>query len=150
MIRQRVPDDLGACVRALGAVHAADRYPLNWPRDPRRWLTPEGTLAAWVAVDAAGVAGHVLVTAPGRVGRLFVAPAYRGRGIAGELLTPVREWARSRGLDLVLDVVDDGRGAAVALYERTGWGYTGTSRADWTGPDGAPVRLRHYSLRCPA
>ncbi|GAA1592963.1 hypothetical protein [Actinoplanes couchii] len=45
-----------------------------------------------------------------------------------------------------LNVVENGRRTgAVAFYEATGWRYTHTSIADWTGPDGAQVRLRHYS-----
>ena len=165
MIRQRVPADLDNCVRALQAVHDADGYPVNWPADPGRWLNPPGTLAAWVFADPQ-IGGHVLVSsasepAPagaassagepmaGEVGRLFVAPSHRGRGIGLGLLTRVREWAVARRLGLVLEVVDDSRGAAIALYERTGWTYTGTSAADWTGPVGEPVRVRHYSLPLP-
>jgi len=160
VIRLRVPADLEKCVGALRAVHEADGYPVNWPADPGRWLDPPGVLAAWVFADPE-VAGHVLVTSvaagargeagqpvtsSGEVGRLYVAPSHRGRGIGGLLLTRVREWAAERGLELVLEVVDDSRGAAIALYENTGWTYTGTSAADWTGPGGEPVRVRNYSL----
>jgi GNAT superfamily N-acetyltransferase len=155
VIRERVAADLDACVHALRAVHEADGYPVNWPREPRRWLDPPGMLAAWVftATAPAGsgfVAGHVVVTSPGEVGRLFVAPSHRGQGIGRRLLAHVREWAAARGLGLFLEVVDDGRGAATALYESTGWTHTGTHDADWTGPNGELIRVRHYSLPLPA
>ena len=106
---------------------------------------------AGLTVAAACEAGRSLA-APGlgEVGRLFVVPSHRGRGVGLRLLAQVREWAAVQGLGLVLEVVDDSRGAAIALYERTGWTYTGTSAADWTGPGGEPVRIRHYSLPSPA
>jgi GNAT superfamily N-acetyltransferase len=149
VLRERTAADLDACVLALRAVHEADGYPVNWPREPGRWLDPPGVLAAWVFADPE-IAGHVLVTSPGEVGRLFVTPSHRGRGIGVRLLTQVRAWASGRGLGLVLEVVDDGRSAAVALYEGTGWTHQGTFRADWTGPGGEPVHVRRYSLPCPA
>ncbi|HEV7962469.1 MAG TPA: GNAT family N-acetyltransferase, partial [Actinoplanes sp.] len=77
MLRDRTAADLDACVLALRAVHEADGYPVNWPPKPARWLDPPGVLAAWVFADPE-VAGHVLVTAPGEVGRLFVTPSHRG------------------------------------------------------------------------
>jgi len=149
VIRERVAADLEACARALRAVHEADGYPVNWPQDPLRWLDPPGVLAAWVFADPV-VAGHVVVTAPGEVGRFFVAPSHRGQGIGRLLLTQAREWAAARGLALVLEVVDDERKAATRLYESTGWTYTGTSVADWTGRNGEPIQVRHYWLPSPA
>jgi GNAT superfamily N-acetyltransferase len=152
VIRPRTAADLDACVLALRAVYEEGGYPLNWPRDPAGWLNPSGVLAAWVFAgpdDPAEVAGHVLVTSPGLVNRLFVPPAHRGRGIGAQLLAHVREWAVERRLDLRLDVVDD-RGSAIALYERTGWIYDRTEPADWKDPSGRPVNVRHYSLPCPA
>ncbi|MER7418509.1 GNAT family N-acetyltransferase [Micromonospora peucetia] len=78
------------------------------------------------------------------VSRLFVVPAYRRQAVGRSLLAQAREWAGSRGLDLILEVVDDGRSGAVATYEATGWQLGHLSQADWTGPDGEPVRLRHH------
>ena len=149
MIRERVAADLDECVRALRAVHETDGYPVNWPQDPGRWLDPPGMLAAWVFADPV-VGGHVVVTSPGEVGRLFVAPSYRGQGIGRLLLTHVREWAAAQQIGLILEVVDDDRQAAIRLYESTGWVHTGTQAADWTGPGGEPISVRHYSLPSPA
>lgn len=153
VVRARTTEDLDACVDALWAVHAVDGYPMNWPADPRRWLSPDRLLRAWVAeAPGAGIAGHVAiqsVTEPaalGEVSRLFVVPAARRRGVAEALVRRAADWARARELPLVLNVVDEGRSAAVAFYEAGGWRYTHSSVADWRAADGSAVRLRHYRL----
>ncbi|MET8045531.1 GNAT family N-acetyltransferase [Micromonospora sp. NPDC005215] len=158
-IRRRRATDLDGCVAAVAEVHRVDRYPLNWPADPHRWLREPHPARAWVAVAAdAAIVGHVAVHRvpspangpPARptaeVARLFVVPAARGLALGGALLARARQWASARGTDLVLDVAS-GDAAAAALYERTGWRCTGVSTAPWTAPDGSPVSLRHYTLR---
>ncbi|NUR87057.1 MAG: GNAT family N-acetyltransferase, partial [Nonomuraea sp.] len=96
-LRPRTEGDLTACAEALAQVHAADRYPVDWPDDPAGWLTPSGLVRAWVAVEEGRVLGHAgLADAPGgvqEVTRLFVTPAARGRGFAALLLGTVREAA---------------------------------------------------------
>ncbi len=145
-IRDRQPADVPCCVAVLAAVHLADRYPLNWPADPAGWLTPATTGHAWVAEIGASVAGHVLVAGT-EVGRLFVAPTARRRGVAAGLLDTVRSWAAVRQVTLTLEIVDAPRSApAMALYERTGWQQSHTTTAPWITADGSPVRLRHYRL----
>ncbi|MEU4474521.1 GNAT family N-acetyltransferase [Micromonospora sp. NPDC023888] len=163
-IRRRRATDLDGCVAALAEVHRVDRYPLNWPADPHRWLREPRPARAWVAVAAdadAAIVGHVAVhRLPGptnglparptaEVARLFVVPAARGLALGSALLARARQWASARGTDLVLDVTS-GDDAAAALYERTGWRCTGVSTAPWTAPDGGPVSLRHYTLRSDA
>jgi GNAT superfamily N-acetyltransferase len=153
-IRTRRTTDLDKCVDALRAVHDADAYPLNWPEDPRGWLTPPRLLRAWVAEEPDGtVAGHVAVQSLpsaseslAELSRLYVTPAARRRSLAGTLVGHARAWAAERGYDLTLDVTDDHRSAAIAFYEATGWQHSHTTGADWTAPDGKPVRLRHYVL----
>lgn len=162
-IRDRRPADLDRCVAALAAVHRCDRYPLNWPADPAAWLSPPGLLHAWIAEgDEGTLAGHIALheaasratgTNGGTVAlsRLFVTPTFRGNALGMRLLTQAQRWATDHGFDLTLDVTDrGGRSAAVALYERAGWQFTHTSQAEWTGPRGEPVRLRHYRYQRPA
>lgn len=159
-IRHRQPADLDQCVGALAVVHHIDGYPLNWPTDPHGWLCPPGTLQAWIAETASGaVVGHVAVqigapsitanesaTPPtAEVSRLFVVPAARRQTVASELLQHAQQWAADHGFDLTLEVTDDQRSAAIALYERTGWRHTHTTEATWTAADGKPVSLRHYT-----
>jgi GNAT superfamily N-acetyltransferase len=144
-IRPRTRADLDACVAALRAVHEADRYPLNWPADPARWLTPPGLAAAWVAtLDDVHLAGHaLLLESPSgdlELARLFVPPAARRRAVASALLRT----AAALGRPLFLQVAAGDRSPATALYEATGWRHTHTTTADWTAPDGSPVRLHHY------
>ncbi|GGM42230.1 hypothetical protein GCM10011608_28630 [Micromonospora sonchi] len=135
----------------LREVHDADGYPLTWPADPARWLTPAGLLDAWVAMDGHGaILGHVLLArteqAAGpvaEVGRLFVAPQARRQAVGRRLVEHALIVADDQRMPLVLEVVD-GDSAASAMYEATGWRLTHISTADWTGPNGEAVRLRHY------
>ncbi len=108
MIRPRTDADLAACVEALADVQAADRYPVDWPDDPRGWLTPGDLAAAWVAVADGAVTGHVGlartrleplgITLGGAVTRLFVTPPARRGGLAAACSTrygspPAARWS---------------------------------------------------------
>jgi GNAT superfamily N-acetyltransferase len=165
VIRPRRHGDLELCVRALAEVHARDGYPLHWPDDPVRWLTPEGMLGAWVAVGEDAVIGHVaLVSAVGDgaapvwsaasglpperiavVAKLFVAPAGRGRGLGALLLDQATAEARRRGLHPALEVLDHDR-AAMALYERAGWQRVGSAPAPWAMTSAGQVTQLHYFI----
>jgi GNAT superfamily N-acetyltransferase len=161
-VRPRNDEDLPACVCALEAVHGSDRYPMCWPTDPAKWLSPNGCAAAWVAEDpaAGSVVGHVCVVRGvddpvvasltgvtsdrlASVSRLFVLPGARGRGLARALLGEVSSWASAQDLRLMLDVVEDG-GHAVGLYERLGWRLVDRRQADWVAPRGNRVPVRIY------
>lgn len=158
-IRERTAADLSHCVAVLREVHRLDRYPLNWPADAERWLSPTNALHAWVAETERGsILGHVAVhrvcsaTDPvsmstAEVSRLFVAPGARGYSVGAQLLTHARRWAAGCRLQLVLEIVDhQPSGPAITLYERTGWRHAHTATATWTSPEGGPVRLRRYTL----
>jgi GNAT superfamily N-acetyltransferase len=160
LLRTREPGDLDRCVAMLRRVHEISGYPSGWPQDPGRWLTPARQVAAWVAEDNGMLAGHValvrgvrtpcLLRATGRdadglggVSRLFVDPAARRKGLAGALLDAAAGHARACGLQPVLDVVADS-GAAITLYERSGWELAGTETATWITPAGVSPTLRCY------
>lgn len=157
-IRHRRDDDLKACVEALATVHEADRYPAEWPADPGGWLTPDRMLDAWVAVEGADVLGHVALTRTddalaadaglaqdelASVARLFATASARRRGVARALLATATAAAAAEGLRLVLEV-EDGGGAAIALYERAGWRHAGTRAGDWATADGRTALLHTY------
>jgi GNAT superfamily N-acetyltransferase len=135
-------------------VYRTGGYPTNWPGDPAGWLTPPGTVAAWVAAsDDAPVAGHVVLSQPptspsgqavAEVSRLFVAPAARRQGVAQALLDQTMHWAATNEQDLVLEVTDNLQ-AAQKLYEQAGFRHSATKQADWTTPAGHPVTLYKYS-----
>ncbi|MFB6778885.1 GNAT family N-acetyltransferase [Streptomyces sp. NPDC056352] len=157
-VRRRRGSDMAACTDALATVHETDRYPAQWPADPRSWLTPRGLIDAWVAVDGPTVLGHVALTRTGEalagdiglpaeqllsVARLFSHSGARRLGVAGALLDTAREAAAADGVRLALEVEDGGK-AAIALYERHGWTYVGSRTDDWTTADGRPARMRAY------
>jgi GNAT superfamily N-acetyltransferase len=154
VIRRRRAADMERCVRALRRVHELDDYPMVWPRDPVRWLSPAATYEAWVAErvdeDGAGeLIGHVLLQrtaspATLEIARLFVEPAGRGLGLGAALLEAAGARAGADGYGLELEVVADERSHAIALYERTGWRRTGTVTAEWKRPDGGCVEVHRY------
>jgi GNAT superfamily N-acetyltransferase len=163
-VRRRRDDDLAACVAALRATHEADGYPMVWPADPAGWLAPDGMLGAWVATDDDAVLGQALVrdgrdlerpdelaaaagvpvAGLGSLGRLYVAPSARRRGVAGALLRHATRTAAVLGRRLALDVVADDGGAATALYERHGWRRVTAVPAAWTTPDGTRPTILAY------
>nr|WP_240973504.1 GNAT family N-acetyltransferase [Nonomuraea sp. FMUSA5-5] len=96
--------------------------------------------AAWLAIEAGAVLGHVAITRDQEVSRLFVTPAARGRGVAARLLESARS---STPLPLKLEVSSEGR-AAIGLYERLGWRRVASSRATWLNAAGEPALLHHY------
>ncbi|WP_232234431.1 GNAT family N-acetyltransferase [Actinoplanes sp. N902-109] len=141
-IRARRPEDLDRCVDVLRQVRLADGYPLKWPSDPHAWLSRPQLDQAWIAESSPGVVvGHAALQNGREVTRLFVAPQARRLRVASTLLDHISVNAGGR---LILEVVDKPDSPAVAFYERTGWRYTRSTTADWTGPRGEPVRLRHY------
>jgi GNAT superfamily N-acetyltransferase len=163
-IRARRPDDIDACVGVLVDVHAADGYPLYWPADPPKWLTPDTLLTAWVAVnEEKTVVGHVaLCSAIGDpaaplwsaasslapehlavVAKLFVGPRARSRGLGAALLAAACAEARARSLRPALEVLDHDRGA-IALYERVGWLRVASTPASWATEGDRQALLHNY------
>jgi len=145
--RLRRSDDLDACVAALAAVHARAGYPSNWPADPAAWLSPTGTIHAWVAVAGGRVVGHALIrdlAGSTELARLFVVPQAHGQGIAGDLLSMAYAWADAHAVDLTLEVNTD-LAAAIRRYEKDGWVQLDETVADWTGPHDETVILRRYT-----
>ena len=159
-MRLRLPEDLPGCGRVLAAVRAADGYPSRWPADTAAWLTPPGLDAAWLAEHTGMIAGHVgmvlgvddpvvsaLTGAPperlASLTRLFVAPIARSRKLGASLLDTAQAYAATRGLQLMLDVVDDG-GPAIALYEGFGWRVVDHRVAGWATPEGRRLPVLVY------
>ena len=152
MIRERRPQDLPVCVELLRVVHEQAGYPINWPADPERWLTPETALGCWVAVTGTGaserVVGHVVLTGVGggaEVERLFVDPTATRQGVGRQLLDHCARTATELGRPLALEVVGN-RGAAERLYCRAGWLETGRTPIDWGG-DHATELIRFSAPR---
>lgn len=123
----------------LAEAHRSSQYPVHWPADPARWLTPDRLFAAWVAEADGTVVGHIALATPGEVTaqpwaadtgrpigqaaeitRLFVADAAQGRSVGTRLLATACADAKERGRHPVLGVLDHNR-SAIALYDRAGW-----------------------------
>ncbi|QNE20502.1 GNAT family N-acetyltransferase [Kribbella qitaiheensis] len=135
-IRPRTDADLDRCIEFLRTVHDKAAYPVNWPADPRDWLTPPNALGCWVISTDDRVTGHVVVTRgePGEalVERLFVDPAETGAGLGRRLLDHCVTVAAEHDLALSLEVADNCH-AAIALYNRAGWRETHRSPITWAG-----------------
>lgn len=70
----------------------------------------------------------------GRVGGMWVDPAWRGRGVGRTLLQHVFDWARERGLSRLRLWAPSHSRAALALYSHAGFRETGTRRPLPTNP----------------
>ncbi len=146
VIRFRIESDIPAAAAGLVKVHATDGYPVEGVSRPEVWLTPPGMLKAWVAEIAGNVVGHVTVSRSngeeavsfwlsrsgsdeekiGVLARLFVIPEARKRAVGEYLVRAAVEYAQSKGMRLVLDVMAKDV-AAVRLYTRLGWTELGTA-----------------------
>jgi GNAT superfamily N-acetyltransferase len=139
-IRPRREEDLPRLASILVRVHAADGYPVEGVADPEAWLRHPQELQSWTAAHDDEPIGQVSLTraqpeddaavawreyAGGDVdrlavaARLFVDPAHRGSGAGRLLMETARDFARSNGFAIALDVVLKDR-AAIRLYERLG------------------------------
>lgn len=78
-----------------------------------RWLGLAGGL---FAEEAPGVVELV---------SMWLEPAARGRGVAARLVDAVTDWARGRGADHLRLWVTEGNEAAIGLYLRSGFTFTG-------------------------
>ncbi|NHA67474.1 GNAT family N-acetyltransferase [Phycicoccus flavus] len=139
MIRPRTDNDLPALAKVLVEVHAVDGYPVEGVDDPLAWLDLPNAIGVWTAELGGAPVGHVALTEPGPgddaarllteqsgpepmavLGRLFVAPAARGQGLAEQLVNTAMCASAEIQRQLVLDVMVKDR-AAFRLYERLGW-----------------------------
>lgn len=64
----------------------------------------------------------------GRIGGMWVASEFRGRGLGEALLRAVLQWARTQGFGAVRLWVPAHSHRAKALYSRAGFGFTGASK----------------------
>ncbi len=106
--------------------------PLRFSRRYVRQLVENSDAAAWIAEDAARMTGFVVVDWARKRGlieayvqTLEVLPAYRGQGIAGELLRRGERSAQAAGATQITLHVDENNPAALHLYEKAGYGAMG-------------------------
>lgn len=157
-VRPRTDGDLSELGAALVEVHARDGYPVEGVSDPVGWLNAPGFVRSWTAEADGVLVGQVSLARP--VGedavrlwqerseqnaedvlvlaRLFVRPKARGSGTGKALTLAAMEYARQRGLTLVLDVMAKDR-AAIRLYEKLGWEPIGTADHTVEGAESVPA-----------
>jgi len=100
--------------------------------DWRDGLTDDGPRVLVTADDAPAAIGGAFIESDDVAGApvlhviaMWTHPAWRGRGLAAQVLTALVEWAAPRGLALALDVAIDNV-AARRAYEA--FGFVGTGR----------------------
>lgn len=88
----------------------------------------------WVLVDEAGVVGTVAVVPAGpgacEVKRLYLLPAYRGRGLGRALMERMFAWARTSGSRLVVAWSDARLVTSHGMYTRLGFTRVGERTCD--------------------
>jgi RimJ/RimL family protein N-acetyltransferase len=96
-----------------------DRDDVGW----REWGTSGALFGAWLDGQPVGIAGAYLPADPHTVELfgMWVAPAARGRGVAGLLADAVLDWARERDMQRVCLEVAPGNDSAARAYERAGF-----------------------------
>ncbi len=68
-----------------------------------------------------GVGLRTVATGTGEVRRLWVEPAWRGRGVGRDLMAGIEDAARDLDLPVLRIETGDRQPEAVSLYEGTGW-----------------------------
>ena len=132
--------DIDALVGLMAAFYAESGYALDadWATASFRTLLAQPTLGAvWLAQADHGAVGHAVLTVRhamefggplGVVDDLYVAPAWRRRGIAGALLDALRGECRSRGCKAWQVEVGADNAGAQALYRRFGFAPVSSAR----------------------
>lgn len=91
-----------------------------------------GPVRGWLCEDNGTVAGFAMGDREtGEVGVVAVLPSHEGNGIGGEVLSRVRDWLFSEGLERIwLKANPDPGIRASGFYERLGWKPTGEHVGD--------------------
>lgn len=128
MALRDAPDSFSETLADIGA-----RAPSYW-EDLTRSVTPPGPHVMFLACDGDSRCGMVYGlldrerTDAGRIGGMWVAPAWRRRGVGRALLQAVSHWARERGLRRLGLWAPSHSPAAIALYRQAGFRETGRHR----------------------
>jgi GNAT superfamily N-acetyltransferase len=119
---------------------AAAVRPISYWEELTRSVTEPGRDVMFLACEGDDVLGSAYGlldrarTDAGRVGGMWVGPAWRRRGVGRALLQEVIRWARERRLRHLGLWAPAHNPAAIALYSRAGFRNTGDRRALPTNP----------------
>jgi len=132
-VRRLSPADVDAVVAI-----ETEAFTSPWRRETFLDLLDRPGLELLVMEDRdAGVIGYAVlwcIMDQGELANMAVAPAFRGRGLGGFLLSRVLETARERGVEAVFLEVRVSNGRASRLYERFGFTDVGTRRDYYDSP----------------
>jgi GNAT superfamily N-acetyltransferase len=137
-LRPATLEDVGSLLALQRAYYAEDGYPFLEEVASACWrgfLAEPALGRAWVAEADPGLVGYAVLTLGysleyrGRdafVDELYVAPAFRGRGIASRALSLLEAECAERGVMALHLEVERGNEAAHRLYRR--WGFADKAR----------------------
>ena len=106
--------------------------------------------AAWVAETGGAVVGFLYYHYGGEeaeLDNLAVSPAWRRRGIAGQLLQAAWKHASERGVSAMFLEVRRSNGAALRLYQRSGFLEAGVRPNYYMNPSEDAIRLVRKRLQ---
>jgi GNAT superfamily N-acetyltransferase len=125
---QDAPDSFGERLAELEA------HPIAYWEDLTRAVTEDGKHVMFLAYEGEVVCGSAYGlldrerTDMGRVGGMWVAPAWQRQGVGKALVQAVCAWARRRGLQRMGLWAPAHSAAALALYHQAGFHETGRRR----------------------
>jgi GNAT superfamily N-acetyltransferase len=130
---QEAPDSFGETFADVAA------RPLSYWEDLTRSVTESGRHVMFLAYEGNDVVGSTYglldrENEAGRVGGMWVEPAWRRRGVGGALLQEVFSWAREHKLSRLALWAPAHSPAALALYGQAGFRGTGERRPLATNP----------------
>jgi predicted GNAT superfamily acetyltransferase len=145
-VRPRTDADFPGLEKALRQCHAATGWPLEGIQDAKSFLCDDQGLLeqAWVAEYNGEIAGHIAINQPENdcsavakwveqngnddriavVGRLFVNPVAKAKGVVRALSETVTQWSQDHDAQLIMYVVVWSAArvlAAEAMSARFGW-----------------------------
>jgi ribosomal protein S18 acetylase RimI-like enzyme len=113
-----------------------------WADEPHR-LGLAGVLTGtgrWIALARGSVFAELGDRA--FVFNLYVAPDFRGRGVAHDLLDRVESWALGEEHPALFLYVHEGNARAIAFYRRRGYTFTGAREVYQPDPSQSELEMR--------
>lgn len=144
-IRAAQPEDLDELLDLYEAVaaervHIGGEAPVDRPRRKAAWLElmdPATPGTSLVAEAGDVIVGQLGISGSGRMELgMWVAPAWRGRGVGSELVAAAIDYARAHDAYKISLEVWPHNAAAIALYEKFGFEREGYLRKHWRRRNG--------------